>query len=78
MSSYLDYCAISFAAYQQHQKPVLKDVNKDSFLIGVAINQRQFSEQDARGVSIITSQFNSISPENVLKWESVHPQLWQV
>ena len=58
-----------------HQKPVLKDVYKDSFLIGVAINQRQFSEQDARGISIITSQFNSISPENVLKWESVHPQL---
>jgi endo-1,4-beta-xylanase len=52
----------------------LKDVFKKSFLIGAAINQNQFSERDARGVSIITTQFNSITPENVLKWESVHPQ----
>ena len=55
-------------------RPTLKDAFKDSFRIGVAINQKQFSEQDPRGVSIITSQFNSVSPENVLKWESVHPQ----
>src|SRR5512132_1095233 len=52
----------------------LKDAFKHSFLIGVAINQRQFSEKDTRGVAIITSQFNSISPENILKWQSVHPQ----
>jgi len=51
----------------------LKDSFKDSFLIGAAINQRQFSERDARGVSIITSQFNSITSENILKWTSVHP-----
>lgn len=57
------------------EKPALKDVYKPAFMIGVAINQRQFSEQDTSGVSIITSQFNSISPENVLKWEKVHPQL---
>jgi endo-1,4-beta-xylanase len=52
----------------------LKDAFKKDFLVGVAINQNQFSERDARGVPIITSQFNSITPENVLKWESVHPQ----
>jgi endo-1,4-beta-xylanase len=54
--------------------PFLKDAFKNSFLIGVAINQKQISEQDELGVQIITSQFNSISPENVLKWEKVHPQ----
>jgi len=52
----------------------LKDAFKHSFLIGAAINRRQFSEQDVRGVAIITSQFNSITPENVLKWGSVHPE----
>ena len=56
------------------QKRDLKGAFKHSFLIGAAINQKQFSEKDARGVAIITSQFNSISPENILKWESVHPQ----
>ncbi len=52
----------------------LKAAFKYDFLIGVAINRSQFSEEDQRGVPIIKAQFNSISPENVLKWESVHPQ----
>jgi len=52
----------------------LKAAYKNDFLIGVAINRSQFSEQDQRGTPIIKAQFDSISPENVLKWESVHPQ----
>ncbi|HEX4351136.1 MAG TPA: endo-1,4-beta-xylanase, partial [Verrucomicrobiae bacterium] len=52
----------------------LKAAYKNDFLIGVAINRSQFSEEDQRGVPIIKAQFDSISPENVLKWESVHPQ----
>ncbi len=53
--------------------PRLKDVFKDSFLIGAALNRAQFSEQDARGVPIVKTHFNTITPENVLKWELVHP-----
>ncbi len=52
----------------------LKDAFKDSFAMGVAINQRQFTGQDTNGMAIIVSQFNSIAPENVLKWQSVHPR----
>ncbi|MGH9523633.1 MAG: endo-1,4-beta-xylanase, partial [Terriglobales bacterium] len=52
----------------------LKDAFKDAFLVGAAVNRAQFSEQDARGVNIIATQFDCISPENVLKWESVHPR----
>jgi endo-1,4-beta-xylanase len=52
----------------------LKDVFKKTFLIGVAVNQRQFTGEDTNGVALITSQFNSLSPENVLKWEIVHPR----
>jgi endo-1,4-beta-xylanase len=55
-------------------RPTLRDAFRKDFLIGAAINQNQFFERDTRGVSIISSQFNSITPENVLKWESVHPQ----
>jgi len=54
--------------------PTLQDAYKGDFLIGVAINRRQFSDEDRRGDPIIKAQFNSISPENILKWESVHPQ----
>jgi endo-1,4-beta-xylanase len=57
-----------------HMPPTLKDAYKKLFLIGVAINQRQFTEQDTNGAALIKAHFNSISPENVLKWEVVHPR----
>jgi len=57
-----------------HAQTTLKDAYKDAFLIGAAINQSQFSGTDARGIPIIKAQFNSITPENVLKWEVVHPR----
>jgi endo-1,4-beta-xylanase len=55
-------------------QPTLKDAYKDAFLIGAAVNQRQFTGEDARGAAIVKAQFNCITPENVLKWESVHPR----
>ncbi len=57
------------------QEPVLKDVFKDRFLIGVAINQSQFTERNAAEADLIKRQFNSITPENILKWEEVQPEL---
>lgn len=52
----------------------LKDAFKDRFLIGAALNRAQIFEEDAIGAGIVKQQFNTISPENILKWESVHPQ----
>ena len=51
----------------------LKAAYQGLFRIGAAINQRQFEERDERGTPIITAQFNTISPENVLKWGPIHP-----
>jgi len=51
----------------------LKEAYKGDFLIGVAVNQKQFENADRRGNPIIQEQFDSISPENALKWDSVHP-----
>jgi endo-1,4-beta-xylanase len=51
----------------------LKEVFKDDFLIGTALNVGQFYENEVQDVDIIKAQFNSITPENILKWESVHP-----
>lgn len=42
-------------------------------MIGAALNVDQFSERDARGATLVGTQFNTITPENVLKWENVHP-----
>jgi endo-1,4-beta-xylanase len=50
----------------------LKDAYSNYFLVGVAVNQRQIDDEDQRGDQIIKAQFDSISPENALKWASVH------
>jgi endo-1,4-beta-xylanase len=52
----------------------LKDAFKDDFLIGAAVNQSQFEGDSPVEAEIIKTQFNTISPENVLKWEAVHPE----
>ena len=52
----------------------LKDAYRGDFPIGAAINTAQITGQDSRGDAVVETQFNSISPENVLKWENVHPQ----
>lgn len=53
------------------QATALKDVVPRGWLIGVAINQRQSDAVDVAAVDLITRQFNSISPENLLKFESI-------
>ena len=55
-------------------QPALKDVFKDDFMIGAAVNQRQVTGMDANGAALVQRQFNSVSPENVMKWESIHPR----
>ena len=56
-------------------QPTLKEAFQNYFLIGAALNANQFSERDSRGAAIVKAQFNTITPENVLKWEAVHPEL---
>jgi len=63
------------AAAQAQTTPALKDAFHGIFRIGAAVNQAQFEERDTRGAPIIAAQFNTISPENVLKFEVVHPRL---
>ena len=53
----------------------LKDAFANSFLVGAALNAAQFTGEDQRGVAIVKAQFNTVTPENILKWERVHPRL---
>ena len=69
----LSVLLVACAAYAQ-PTPSLKETFQGIFKIGAALNTAQFEERDKRGVPIITAQFNTISPENVLKWGIVHPQ----
>jgi endo-1,4-beta-xylanase len=51
----------------------LKDAFRNDFLIGASLNRREIYEEDPRVTSLIVSQFNTITPENILKWTLVHP-----
>jgi endo-1,4-beta-xylanase len=70
--------AFTVNAFTQSQssspQPSLKDAYRGCFLVGAALNSAQFTGQDQAEDAIIKAQFNSISPENVLKWEIVHPR----
>ena len=65
--------ALALPSSAQNQ-PTLKDAYQGCFLVGAALNPAQFTGKDQNEDAIIKAQFNTISPENVLKWEVVHPQ----
>lgn len=50
----------------------LKDVFQKHFLVGVALNNTHVSGKDSEARVLVTSQFNSLTPENAMKWESLH------
>jgi endo-1,4-beta-xylanase len=67
--------ATAFAAVPAAaETPGLKEVAPKGLLIGAAINRTQSDGRDPAALRIVTRQFDSISPENVLKWEAVHPE----
>jgi endo-1,4-beta-xylanase len=55
-------------------QPSLKDAYKDKFFIGAALNPAQFTEQNSAQAALIKKQFNTITPENVMKWEKIQPE----
>jgi endo-1,4-beta-xylanase len=72
-------------AWQARQRPsapaaaaaapvALKDVFRGAFLVGTALNVDQFYGRDAGAVALVKRHFDVVSPEDVLKWECVHPR----
>ena len=70
----LSFCGLGGFPAAVQKETALKDVFKNDFMIGAALNRRQFFEEDRRGVEIVRAHFNTITPENVLKWAQVHPE----
>ena len=54
--------------------PVLKDAFGDRCRVGVALSLDQIAGNDPDAIGVVEKHFNSITPENILKWEEVHPQ----
>ena len=54
--------------------PALKEVFKDDFRVGAALSLEQIFGREPDAVALVERHFNSITPENILKWEEVHPE----
>jgi endo-1,4-beta-xylanase len=52
----------------------LRNVYQDDFLIGVALSTSRIDGQDKKAGEIASRQFSAVTPENEMKWQSVHPQ----
>jgi endo-1,4-beta-xylanase len=55
-------------------QPVLKDAFAKHFLIGGALNDDIVNGKDTGAAAIAAQQFNTITAENVMKWEKIHPR----
>ena len=51
----------------------LKDAFQGKFRIGAALNPGHYRETDAAGAALVKQHFNTITPENDMKWERIHP-----
>jgi|WetSurMetagenome_2_1015567.scaffolds.fasta_scaffold31946_3 endo-1,4-beta-xylanase len=69
-------CFASCANHKKAESPAkgLKDAFKDKFLIGVALNAFQIRGEDSLALEFAAQHFNSITAENEMKWERIHPQ----
>ena len=60
----------------------LKEVFKNDFYMGTAINSATFADNNQPLLNLIAREFNSITMANAFKWESIHPKVqqwdWQI
>jgi endo-1,4-beta-xylanase len=52
----------------------LKEAFQDDFYIGAALSLDQISGREPDAMAVVAKHFSSITPENILKWEEVHPK----
>ncbi len=58
----------------KNNQPFLKDVFQNDFYIGAALNVEQICGREPEAMDLVARHFNSITPENIMKWEEIHPE----
>lgn len=53
--------------------PSLKSTFQDNFLIGTALSRQHINQAIPEAIPVIQNEFNSITPENIMKWVNIHP-----
>jgi endo-1,4-beta-xylanase len=67
-------CSSTQKASESTETPSLKEVFKNEFVIGTALNAAQIEERDTAAAVLVPQQFNAITPENIMKAEVIHPE----
>ncbi|MBX3747221.1 MAG: endo-1,4-beta-xylanase [Verrucomicrobiae bacterium] len=68
-------CALAAMGVVTHAaEPALKTVFEGDFLVGAAVNRRQVEGSAAADVGIVRRHFNTITPENAMKWGPLQPR----
>jgi endo-1,4-beta-xylanase len=62
------------SSFTNNEGPALKDIYKDAFLIGVAVNPGITSGRDKASQDLVIKHFNSITVENVMKAALINPE----
>lgn len=57
----------------KNEKNLKNSFSKD-FLVGAAVNDGHINGTDTLGLQLIAGEFNTITPENVMKWMYIHPE----
>lgn len=55
--------------------PALKDIFKDHFLIGGALNRNVVTGRDPNAAAVAEKHFSTATAENDLKWQLIHPRV---
>jgi endo-1,4-beta-xylanase len=58
----------------KNDQSVLMDAFENNFYIGAALNVEQITGKEPKAMDVVARHFNSITPENIMKWEEIHPE----
>lgn len=70
----LSVAAVLSGAGTFAEEPALKEALDSRFRVGAALGTHQVLGREPAALKLVARQFNTITPENLLKWQSVHPQ----
>jgi endo-1,4-beta-xylanase len=66
--------ALAVVGSAEAERPALKAVFQSDFLVGTALSNEQALGRDPAALELVAREFNTITSENMLKWEGVHPE----
>lgn len=69
----LSLATLATPALSEQAPPALKDVFAGDFYVGVALGEHQVLGREPGTLGLVARQFNAVTAENVMKWESLQP-----